>query len=146
MVFWPTGHRRFLGSGEPRAAGKPFKKMGGLRSPTFRRVSRPHGAPQTRKIDDARWSKHHVLKPRCMPRGGYIWRGLAGTSSEHHRGGRSNRAVAHGRSIGPCKKYGCVFLCFFDPGPGEVRGPREVPQSPPWPFPGPLGASQNLET
>ena len=31
---------------------------------------------------------------------------------------------------------------FFDPGPGGSGGPREAPQSPPWAFPGPPGASR----
>ncbi len=31
---------------------------------------------------------------------------------------------------------------FFDPGPGGSGGSREAPQSPPWAFPGPPGASR----
>ncbi len=31
---------------------------------------------------------------------------------------------------------------FFDPGPGGSGGPREAPQSHPWAFPGPPGASR----
>ena len=43
--FSPTGHRRFCGSGRPRAAGKPFKKVG-LRPPSFWQVSFCPGPPR----------------------------------------------------------------------------------------------------
>ena len=52
-----AGDRRFWGSGRPRAAGKPSKKMGGFAPPPpFRKVSRQPGTAQTPKIDDLRRS------------------------------------------------------------------------------------------
>ena len=41
-------------SGRSRAAGKPFKKVGGEVHPSYRRVSRPPGAALTPEIDDLR--------------------------------------------------------------------------------------------
>ena len=42
----------FWGSGRSRAAGRPFKMVGGFAPHLFLRVSRPPGAAQTPQIQD----------------------------------------------------------------------------------------------
>ena len=50
------------GSGRPRAAKIPSKKVGKRSSPSFWKVSRVHGAAQTPKIDDFRSVKNSFIK------------------------------------------------------------------------------------
>ena len=74
MIFWPTGNRRFWGSGRPRAAGIPSKKLGGEAPPSFWKASRPPGAAQIPKVVDfrsARKSCRAAQKPFKKVRRGF---------------------------------------------------------------------------
>jgi len=61
-IFGPTANRRFLGGWAAPGGRDTFQKGGGLRRPSFWKVSRPPGAAQTPKIYDLRSAKKSYIK------------------------------------------------------------------------------------
>ena len=69
---------------------------------------------------------------------------IPGTTYDIHHTHKYDRRVANYKLPTPLKRAPqqiWVFR-FFGLGPGGSEGPREAPQSPPWAFPGPPGASR----